>query len=106
MRLRLAGRTWYTPDFLAVQHISANEHMPPLFIFVEIKGFMRDDAAVKLKVAAETYPCFQWLLVRRAGRARLGRARGDLVRHRRRGEDRALDSRECLKCTGYPTAAA
>lgn len=31
----------------------------------EIKGFMRDDAAVKLKVAAATFPCFRWILVQR-----------------------------------------
>ena len=37
-------------------------------VMVEIKGFMRDDAAVKIKVAAELYPCFRWLLVYRAGR--------------------------------------
>ncbi len=29
----------------------------------EVKGFMRDDAAVKLKVAAATYP-FRFVLVR------------------------------------------
>jgi hypothetical protein len=31
----------------------------------EVKGFMRDDAAVKLKVAASMYPCFRWVLVQR-----------------------------------------
>jgi hypothetical protein len=59
--LRLAGRTRYTPDFLVVMPDSD-------LVFVEIKGFMRDDAAVKLKVAAEMYPYFGWLLVTRAGR--------------------------------------
>ncbi len=59
-KVRLAGRTWYTPDFFVL--------LSPRFIAIEVKGFMRDDAAVKLKVAAETYPCFRWLLVTRAGR--------------------------------------
>ncbi len=60
-KLRLAGRTWYTPDFLVYP---LDE--PPTF--VEIKGYMRDDAAVKLKVAAEMYAAeWRWLLVRRAG---------------------------------------
>jgi hypothetical protein len=61
-KLRLAGRTWYTPDFV-VEPIETSR-----LACVEVKGFMRDDAAVKLKVAAETYPCFRWLLVTRAGR--------------------------------------
>ncbi len=60
-KLRLAGATWYTPDF----YVNLYSHRPTL---VEVKGFFRDDAAVKLKVAAETYPCFRWLLVRREGR--------------------------------------
>ncbi len=64
IKLRLAGRTWYTPDFI-VRLFPADGSQ--LFA-IEVKGFMRDDAAVKLKVAAETYPCFRWLLVRRKGR--------------------------------------
>jgi hypothetical protein len=61
LKLRLAGRTWYTPDFMVWPKGE------PL-TFVEIKGFMRDDAAVKIKVAAELYPQFRWLLVYRDGR--------------------------------------
>lgn len=67
IKLRLAGRTWYTPDFL-VASCEGEHGLPKSFTFVEIKGFMRDDAAVKLKVAAETYREFTWLLVRREGR--------------------------------------
>lgn len=59
LKFRLAGRTWYTPDFI-VQEFPYGT--PPLC--VEIKGFMRDDAAVKLKTAASLYPEFRWLLVR------------------------------------------
>jgi hypothetical protein len=59
-KLRLAGRTWYTIDFLII-----DEGSPDCY---EVKGFMRDDAAVKLKVAAEMYPCFSYLLVTREKR--------------------------------------
>jgi hypothetical protein len=64
VKFRLAGRTWYTPDFVVCPAWSPNT---PRYIF-EVKGFMRDDASVKLKVAAELYPCFRWFLVRREGR--------------------------------------
>lgn len=57
---RLAGRTRYTPDFLVCGDFGQ--------VCVEVKGYMRDDAAVKLKVAAEMYQHFGWLLVRRDGR--------------------------------------
>lgn len=64
IKLRLAGRTWYAPDWLV--EISAGEHgLPSRLVFVETKGFMRDDASVKIKVAAAEYPCFEWLLVTR-----------------------------------------
>lgn len=58
LKFRLAGRTWYAPDFV----FWVSQGTTP--VCVEIKGFMRDDAAVKLKVAAESYPEFRWLLVR------------------------------------------
>ena len=48
LKLRLAKRTWYTPDFHVID--SAGDHE-----FHECKGFWRDDARVKLKVAAEAY---------------------------------------------------
>jgi hypothetical protein len=61
LKLRLADRTWYTPDFDLV--------LPTREIEIyEVKGFMRDDAAVKLKVAAEIYP-FQFYVVRRSQRS-------------------------------------
>lgn len=64
IKLRLAGRTWYAPDWLV--EIPAGEHgLASRLVFVETKGFMRDDASVKLKVAAAEYPCFGWLLVTR-----------------------------------------
>lgn len=58
VKLRLADRTWYTPDFKVRMPDGREE-------FHETKGFMRDDAAVKLKVAAEMYPEYAFRLVRR-----------------------------------------
>lgn len=55
IRFRLAGKTGYTPDFMAVY--------PKHITFYEVKGFMRDDAAVKVKVTADMYPWFEWFLV-------------------------------------------
>lgn len=60
--LRLAERTTYTPDFLVLKPDGAVE-------LYEVKGgFIREDANVKLKVAAAQYPWFRFLLVRAAGR--------------------------------------
>ena len=59
VKLRLARRTFYTPDFLVV--------FPDHFEFHEVKGFARDDAMVKLKVAARLYPWFKFVLVRPNG---------------------------------------
>ncbi len=46
--------TTYTPDFLAISN---------KFTIYEVKGHMEDDAAVKIKVAAELFPWFEWILV-------------------------------------------
>ncbi len=56
MKLRLADKTFLTPDFAVVNRDGEIE-------FHECKGFMEDDAAVKLKVAASMFPC-RFLLVR------------------------------------------
>lgn len=55
IKLRLAGRTWYAPDF-AVARADGR------IALIEVKGFMRDDAAVKLKVAAEKYKTFAFFV--------------------------------------------
>lgn len=57
-KLRLADRTWYTPDFRVVGVGGETE-------FHEVKGFWRDDARVKLKVAARLFPRYRFLAVRR-----------------------------------------
>lgn len=49
IKFRLADNTFYTPDFavlLANSQLEAHE----------VKGFWQDDAKVKIKVAANTYP--------------------------------------------------
>jgi hypothetical protein len=55
VKFRLAPKTFYTPDFMVIY--------PDGIGFHETKGFMRDDANVKLKVVAETYQWFDFLLV-------------------------------------------
>jgi hypothetical protein len=49
LTLKLADDTRYTPDFL-VQYPSGQLELE------EVKGFLREDAAVKIKVAAKLYP--------------------------------------------------
>lgn len=49
VKLRLADSTFYTPDFMVRWPTGLVE-------FHEVKGFLRDDAAVKFKVAAEMFP--------------------------------------------------
>lgn len=56
IKLRLADRTFLTPDFIVVTKAHEVE-------VHECKGFMEDDAAVKIKVAAEAFP-FRFVLVK------------------------------------------
>jgi len=54
IKLRLADRTWYTPDFFVIWHDGTAE-------FIEVKGgFVRDDARVKYKVAKEMWGMYKW----------------------------------------------
>jgi hypothetical protein len=49
VKLRLADKTFYTPDFLVMlKDFSIEVH--------EVKGHWEDDARVKIKVAAEKFP--------------------------------------------------
>lgn len=57
--LKLAFDCRYTPDFFVVD--GANE-----VEFHECKGFEREDAMVKLRVAARLFP-FKFLLVKKTG---------------------------------------
>jgi hypothetical protein len=56
LKLRLADGTFYTPDFAVMASDGVIECH-------EVKGFWRDDARVKIKVAAEQYP-FRFLAVK------------------------------------------
>ena len=56
VKLRLADKTFYTPDFI-VMHLNGDIE------FHETKGFWRDDARVKIKVAAELFPMFSFVAV-------------------------------------------
>ncbi|MBA59656.1 MAG: hypothetical protein CMQ40_10875 [Gammaproteobacteria bacterium] len=56
VKLRLADRTFYTPDFLVMLEDGTLE-------FHEVKGFWEEDARVKIKVAAETFPLFRFVAV-------------------------------------------
>lgn len=58
--LRLANGCRYTPDFATMLADGS-------LSFWEVKGFMRDDAAVKLKVAAAQFPAWAFWLVWRKG---------------------------------------
>lgn len=60
LKLRLANRTWYSIDFL-VQFPDGTLQAH------EVKGHMEDDAAVKLKVAAEQHPWLFFILVKKDG---------------------------------------
>lgn len=59
-KLRLANGAFYTPDFLVVLSDGTVE-------VHETKGFFREAARVRLKVAVETYP-FVFRLVKRLKR--------------------------------------
>jgi hypothetical protein len=55
LSFRLANGLRYTPDFVVFDTFgSVDAH--------EVKGFMRDDAAAKLKVAATLFPFIKWTL--------------------------------------------
>ena len=66
--LRLANGCRYTPDFITVQEVAALDSAgyASAVCAYEVKGFMRDDAAVKLKVAAALFPWIAFHLVTRA----------------------------------------
>lgn len=58
VKFRLADRTWYTPDFFVILADGTIE-------IHEAKGFMEEDANVKIKVAAEMFPWFDWILIKK-----------------------------------------
>ncbi len=65
VKLRLATNTSYTPDFMVVKKQVLNGVIVTEIEMHEIKGFWRDDARVKIKVAAEMYPHFKFIAVQK-----------------------------------------
>ena len=59
--LRIANGCRYTPDFVVAYHCPMREQVE--LVAYEVKGFMRDDAAVKIKVAATAFPWIAFHLV-------------------------------------------
>lgn len=59
VKLRLANKTFYTPDFLIVSGDGTIE-------LHEIKGHWEDDARVKIKAAAYLHPWFRFIAVKTA----------------------------------------
>ena len=57
LKFRLADRTYYSPDFMVVCNDGVIE-------FPEVKGHWEDDARVKVKVVAETFPAFRFVAVK------------------------------------------
>lgn len=55
--LLIANGCRYTPDFISVSKLTGE------WLAHETKGFMRDDAGVKIKVAASVYPAIKFRLV-------------------------------------------
>lgn len=58
MKLQLGKGAWYTPDF-AVMYSDRS------FGFYEVKGFWREAARVRIKVAASKYPFFIFTAVKK-----------------------------------------
>jgi hypothetical protein len=73
MRLILAPKTTYCPDFMVVD---LNDEIE----LHEVKGFWRDDARVKIKVAATAFPWFRFLVVYKEPKKRGGGWRWEEVK--------------------------
>ena len=60
LTLKLAHDTRYTADFLVIKADGGIE-------LHEVKGFLREDANVKLKTAAALFPWFRFVVIYRRG---------------------------------------
>lgn len=61
IKFKLARKTTYTPDFCVLFPDGRIQ-------FVEIKGFLRDDAAIKFKLAREKFPQWEFIMLRKVKR--------------------------------------
>lgn len=57
-RLRIGKGAWYRPDHAVLE-------LDGSMVLVEVKGFWREAARVRIKVAAERYPMFRFCAVTR-----------------------------------------
>ena len=78
VKLRLPGHNiHYTPDFLVLTAAAFDcDHLQ--VEFHEVKGFMREDAWIKVKAAAQAYPWWKFYIIRRIK----GRWESELVKRR------------------------
>lgn len=58
LKFRLADGAWYTPDFVS-------EDMHGSMVAWETKGFWREAARIRIKVAADKYPWIRFIAVTR-----------------------------------------
>jgi hypothetical protein len=61
VKLRLADRTYYTPDFLVVANDMTLELHEVKHARAGQRTYYTDDSRVKIKVAAEQYPMFSFV---------------------------------------------
>jgi len=64
IKFRLADKTFYTPDFVVVREDVIEVH--------EVKGFWEEDARVKFKVAAETFPYLVFIAIKKDNKSPTG----------------------------------
>lgn len=85
VRFRIGGGCYFVPDYVVSERPGEHGVVPRITV-VEVKGgFFRDDAKVKIKVAADKYPFLglRWLIVFRLGSC--GRGDWDVHEVDRRG---------------------
>lgn len=58
IKIRLADRTFYTPDFCVWMSDG-------VIMLIEVKGFLRESARIRYNVAKELYPMFELVMVRK-----------------------------------------
>ena len=61
LKLRIGKGAYYTPDFAVINDQGG-------LYFVEVKGFWREAARVRIKVAADAFPHFLFIAVQRKGK--------------------------------------
>jgi len=71
VRLKLANGAWYKTDFFVMWNMENEDfHVSMLKpTCYEIKGYMREAANVRIKVAADKYRCFKFVIVKWSGGA-------------------------------------